>query len=314
MSFAVLATAAWAQQKDKVVIGVLTVTAGRDDPIFEGLWQGLRELGYEEGRNFRVEFRTAQGHNDRLPQLARELIQREVDVIVVLSTVAAQVLKRATSTTPIVMAVVADPVGSGLVSNFARPGGNLTGLSSMSADLIAKRLQLLKETVPGLSRVSVLWSRDGVLNVGSIEVLKAAALSLSMELNFVEVQTREDIGPGIAAVSRANVQALCIIESAVFYINRATLAKLAMKARLPAIYGSRSYAEEGGLISYGVDYADRLRRAAEYVDKILKGAKPGDLPIEQPTMFELVVNLKTAKALGITIPQSILLRADEVIR
>ena len=219
-------------------------------------------------------------------------------MIVVESTVAAQAVKRATSTIPIVMAIVADPVGSGLVANLAHPGGNVTGLSMMMAELSAKRLQLLKEAIPRLTRVAVLWNPDTPYHPKVIEDLKAAAPSLSIELSFVGVRTPEEIGPAFSAVSRAHAQALYVIEDPLFFTHRMTLLKLASKARLPAIYGEREFADAGGLMSYGPNFGDLFRRSAGYVDKILKGAKPGDLPIEQPTKFELVVNLKTAKALG----------------
>jgi putative ABC transport system substrate-binding protein len=314
LNLAVAATHAWAQQTNKVpVVGLLTVGASPDDPLFAVWRQGLRELGYEEGRNLKSEFRTAD-HPDRLPGLAEELVQLKVDVIVATSTPAAQAVKRATSTIPIVMSLVADPVGSGLVANLAHPGGNVTGLSSMVAELSAKRLQLLKETIPRLIRVAVLWNPDMPWHAKGIEELKAAAPSLSVELSFVGVRTPEDFDPAFSAVSRARAQAMYLLDSPLLYVHRMTLAKRASKARLPTIHQSRTYTDAGGLVSYGANYADLMRRSAGYVDKILKGAKPGDLPIEQPTKFELVVNLKTAKALGITIPQSILLQADEVIK
>jgi putative ABC transport system substrate-binding protein len=276
--------------------------------------EGLRDAGYAEGRDVVIEWRHANGDYNRLPELVDDLVQRKVDVIVVESTVAAQAVKRATSTIPIVLAVVADPVGSGLVTNLAHPGGNVTGLSLMIAELSAKRLQLLKEAIPRVARVAVLWNPDTSFHPKVVQDLKAAAPSLSIELNFVAARTPEEFGPAFSAVSRAHAQALYVIDDTLFVNRRAMLVKLASKARLPSFYGFRLYVDEGGLMSYGSNFADQLRRSAGYVDKILKGAKPGDLPIEQPTKFELVVNLKTAKALGITIPQSILVRADEVIK
>jgi putative ABC transport system substrate-binding protein len=246
--------------------------------------------------------------------LAADLVHLRVDVIVVQGTAAAQAVKRATSAIPTVMAVVADPVGSGLVANLAHPGGNVTGLSTMVVELSAKRLQLLKETIPRLTRVAVLGNPASQFYSKAVEDLKDAVPSLPIELTFVTARAPEELGPAFSAASRAHDQALYVIDDALFLSRRATLVKLASKSRLPAIYGFRLYVDEGGLMSYGPNYADMLRRSAGYVDKILKGAKPGDLPIEQPTKFQLVVNLKTAKALGITMPQSILLRADEVIR
>jgi len=314
LNLAVAATHAWAQQTNKnPVVGVLALAVRPDDPLVEVFRQGLRDRGYVDGRNIKIEFRTAD-HPDRLPGVAEELVQLKVDVIVAISTPVAQAAKRATSTIPIVMSLVADPVGSGLVANLPHPGGNVTGLSSMVAELSAKRLQLLKQTIPRLTRVAVLWNPDMSWHAKGIEDLKAAAPSLSIELNFVSVKTPEQFGPAFSTVSQARAQALYLLDSPFLYVHRMTLATLASKARLPTIHQSRTYTDGGGLMSYGANYADLMRRSAGYVDKILRSAKPGDLPIEQPTKFELVVNLKTAKALGITIPQSILLQADEVIR
>ena len=230
------------------------------------------------------------------------------------AALAAQAVKRATSTIPIVMATVADPVGSGLVVSLAHPGGNVTGLSMMITELGAKRLQLLKETIPRLARVAVLWNPDTPFHPKVIGDLKAAAPSLSIELSFMSVQTPEHWGSAFSSISRAHVQALYVIEDSFFFTHRMTLLKLASNARLPVISGVREWADAGALMSYGANRADLYRRSAGYVGRILKGARPADLPIEQPNKFEFVVNLKTAKALGITIPQSILVRADEVIR
>ncbi len=314
LSLVFASTLAWAQQtKKNPVVGLLMVGVRPDEPLVEVFRQGLRELGYVEGRNIKFEYRSAD-HPDRLPGLAEELVQLKVDVIVAISTPAAQAAKRATSTIPIVVTLVADPVGTGLVADLARPGGNVTGLSSMIAEISAKRLALLKEAVPRLTQVSVLWNPDMAWHAKAIEDLKAAAPSLSMDLNFVGVRTAAEFDAAFSAVSRAHAQALYLLDSTLSYAHRMTLTKRASKARLPNIHASRVYAEAGGLMSYGADWADLMRRSAGYVDKILKGARPGNLPIEQPTKFDLVVNLKTAKALGITIPQSILLQADEVIR
>ena len=230
------------------------------------------------------------------------------------NTVAARALKLATSTIPIVMAIIADPVGSGLVASLAHPGGNITGLSMMTTDLTVKRLQLLKEVVPQATRVAVLWNPGTPWHAKVIEDLKAVAPSLSIDLSFVGVRTPEEIGPAFSAVNRAHAQALYVIEDPLLFIHRTTFLKLASSARLPVVHGAREFADAGGLMSYGVNLGDLFRRSAGYVDKILKGAKPGDLPIEQPTKFEFFVNLRTAKALGLTIPQAILLRADEVIQ
>jgi putative ABC transport system substrate-binding protein len=295
-------------------IGVVLGTFSPESEEAQQFRQGLLDAGYSEGRDMVIEWRSASGDYDRLAQLAADLAQSKVDVIVVVSMPAAQAAKRATSTIPIVLAIVADPVASGLVASFAHPGGNITGLSTMTSELSAKRLQLLKETIPRLARVAVLWNPDTAFHTKVLEELKAAAPSLSMELSFVSVRTPEEIDPAFSAVSRAHAQALYVIEDAFFFTHRRKLLKLASKVRLPIILWLKEFAEEGGLMSYAANYRDLFRRSAGYVDRILKGAKPGDLPIEQPTKFELVVNLKTANALGLTIPQSILLRADEVIQ
>jgi putative ABC transport system substrate-binding protein len=295
-------------------IGVLLVGWSPESKEAQQFRKGLLDAGYAEGRDVVIEWRSANGDFDLIPRLAAALVQRKVDVIVVDGTPAARAAVQATSTIPIVMALVADPVGAGLVASLAHPGGNITGLSQMIPELGAKRLQLLREAIPRVTRVAVLWNPATPYHPTMIENLKAVAPSLSIELSFVPAQTPEQLGPAFSAVSRAHAQALYVIDDPFFMVHRATLYKLASKARLPGIYGARQLVDAGGLMSYGTDPGDLFRRAAGYVDKILKGAKPGDLPIEQPTKFELVVNLKTARALGITIPESILLQANEVIR
>jgi putative ABC transport system substrate-binding protein len=295
-------------------IGVLLVISSPEGKDVQGLREGLRDAGYSEGRDVVIEWRSANGDYNRAPELATELVRRKVDVIVTESTPAAQAVKDATSTIPIVMAIISDPVASGLVPNLAHPGGNVTGLSMMMTEINAKRLQLLKEAIPPLTRVAVLWNPDAPWQSNAVEDLKALAPSLSIELSFVGARTSGELSAAFSAVSRAHAQALLVVGGSPFWNHRATLVKLASRTRVPVIYWAREFAEEGGLMSYGPSYGDLFRRSAGYVDKILKGAKPGDLPIEQPTQFELVVNLKTAKALGITIPESILLQAAEVIR
>ena len=295
-------------------IGVLLVANSPEDKYAQAFRRGLLDAGYAEGRDVVIEWRSASGDYNRVPELVDDLVQRKVDVIVVDSTVATRAAKRATSTIPIVMATIADPVGTGLVASLAHPGGNVTGLSMMTTDLSAKRLQLLKEAIPRLTRVAVLWNPDTPYHPKAIEEIKAVAPSLSIKLSFVGARTSEEFGPAFSAASRARAQALYVIIDPHFFNHRMTLLALASKARLPVIYGEKNFAEAGALMSYGPNFGDMFRQSAGYVDRILKGAKPGDLPIEQPTKFELVVNLKTAKVLGITIPQSILLRADEVIR
>jgi putative ABC transport system substrate-binding protein len=294
-------------------IGVLLVLLSPESKEAQAFRQGLRDAGYAEGRDVVIEWRSANGDYARVSELAADLVQSKVDVIVADITLATQAAKRATSTIPIVMATVADPVGSGLVASLAHPGGNVTGLSIMLAELSAKQLQLLKEAIPRIARMAVLWNPDTPYHPKAVEDLKAAAPSLSIELKFVSARTPEQFDTAFSAVSRAHAQALYVLDAPLFFTHRMMLFKLASKARLPTMYGQRENVDEGGLMSYGANNSDQMRRAAGYVDKILKGAKPGELPVEQPTKFEFVVNLKTAKAIGITIPQSILLRADEVI-
>ena len=295
-------------------IGVLMVGFLPQSREAQALPQGLRDAGYTEGRDVVFEWRSAEGYYSRVPSLVTDLVQHKVDIIVVESTIAAQAAKRATSTIPIVMAIVADPVGSGLVTNLAHPGGNLTGLSLMGVDLSAKRLELLKEAIPRLARVAVLWNPATPFHAKAVEDIQAAARALSIDVTLVAAQGPADFGSALSAAKRAHAQALYVVEDPVFTLHRKKLLDLTSKARLPTIYHWRRFADEGGLMSYGVDLSDMFRLSAQYVGRILKGAKPGDLPIQQPTKFELVINLKTAQALGLTIPESILLQADEVIR
>jgi putative tryptophan/tyrosine transport system substrate-binding protein len=309
-----LASAADAQQPTSPRrIGVLE-GGGWPEELVQAFRQGLQEAGYAEGRDVVIEWRSPRGDFARVPELIADLVQHKVEVIVTTSTPETQAAKRATSTIPIVMALISDPVGSGLVASLAHPGGNITGLSTMYADISAKRLQLLKEAIPRLTRVAVMWNPDTPPHTQAIQELNAAAPSLFIELSFVGVRTPEEIGPAFSAVNRAHAKAIYVLDDAFFSAHRTELLKLGLKARLPVIYWQKEVAYEGGLMAYGPDVRDMCRRSALYVGRILKGAKPGDLPIEQPTKFDLVVNLKTAKALGITVPESILLRADEVIR
>jgi putative ABC transport system substrate-binding protein len=296
-------------------IGVLFGIGGsRESKIGQQFRQGLLEAGYTEGRDVIIEWRSANGDYGRIPELAADLVQRKPEVIVVTTTVAANAVTRMTSTIPVVMALVADPVGSGLVTNLAHPGGNVTGLSIMMAELGAKRLQLLKEAIPSLTRVAILWNPATPYHSKAIEGLKAVAASLGIELSFMGIRTPEDFGPAFSAAMRAQAQALYVLDAPLFFTHRTRLLEQASKTRLPGNYAYREYVDEGGLMSYGTSLGDVMRRSAGYVDKILMGARPGDLPIEQPTKFEFVVNLRTAKALGLTIPHSVLLQADDVIR
>ena len=295
-------------------IGVLLVTYAGQEKEVEAFREGLRNAGYSEGRDVVIEWRSSNGNYDRVPELAADLVKRKMDVIVTDITVGARAAVRASSTIPIVMAIVADPVGAGLVTNLAHPGANITGLSLMLGELTAKRLELLKEALPRAKRVLVLWNPATRYHRRAVPDIKAAAPAMSIEPTFVAVRRREDISSVSSAVKRVNAQAILVIDAPVLYMNRRELLTLATNARLPIISGNSDFVSDGALISYGADFSDLFRRSAGYVDKILRGAQPGDLPIEQPTKFELVVNLKTAKVLGITIPESILLRADEVIR
>jgi putative ABC transport system substrate-binding protein len=294
-------------------IGFLLVGFPREGNEVHQFRQGLQDAGYTEGRDVIVDWRSVDDNFARLTELATELVQDKVDVIVVDSTLGAQAVKRATSTIPIVMIAVADPVQAGLVASYAHPGGNLTGLSNVATELNAKRLQLLKKAIPRLSRVAALWNPDTPYP-RMIDDLKMVAPSLSIELSFVSARTSAEFGPAFSAISQMRAQALYLVGDPLFFSHRRTLVQLALKRKLPAIYWQRNFIDEGGLMSYGPSLADLTRRSAGYVDRILKGAKPADLPIEQPTKFEFVVNLKTARALRLTIPEVVLLEADEVIR
>jgi putative ABC transport system substrate-binding protein len=277
------------------------------DPLLEAFRQGLRELGYDEGRNLSIE----EGRDDRLPGLAADLVRLKVDVIVA-GAGAVEAAKRATATIPIVMPLFGDPVRAGLVASLGRPGGNVTGLTSLSGELPGKWMELLKETLPRLSRVAALWDLAG--DPSQVKTSEAAAQSLGMRLHVLKVGRTGGFESAFAEARKDDAGALIILGSPFFYSQRARLVELAAKHRLPTIFPQREFVVgSGGLMSYGADYHHQFRRAATYVDKILKGAKSGDLPIEQPTKFELVINLKTAKALGLTIPPSVLARADETI-
>jgi putative ABC transport system substrate-binding protein len=295
-------------------IGLVLVAFSPESKEAQAFRQGLVDAGYAEGRDVVIEWRSANGDYDKIPALVADLVQRKVEVIVVDGTIATRAAKRSTSTIPIVMAIVADPVASGLVASLAHPGGNITGLSLMSGELAPKRLQLLKDVIPRANRVAILWNPDTPFHKKAVQDLKAEAPAMSIELELFAVSNPDDLPAAFSAAKRVHAQAVYVIESAFFGSHRDQLVSLATKASLPMIYGERRIVEAGALMSYGANFADMYRRAAGYVDRILRGAKPADLPIEQPTKFELVVNLKTAKALGITIPESILLRADEVIR
>jgi putative ABC transport system substrate-binding protein len=305
-----------AQQAVKVPrIGYLALNPAANPHLHEAFRQGLRDLGYVEGRNVVIESRDAEGKIERLPTLAAELVALKVDVLVAQPTVSALAAKQATGTIPIVFPV-AEPVTSGLVTSLARPGGNVTGLSVVSPEFVGKSLELLTEAVPGVSRVALLLKPDSMPDRARKERLEAAevaARALKVRLQVIEARGPEDFARAFSDMTRAHAGALYVLTTPMFEIERRRLVDLAAKNRLPTVYAFKGWVDDGGLMSYGPDIADLYRRAATYVARILKGAKPADLAVEQPTKFELVINLKTAKALGLTIPPSVLVQADQII-
>jgi putative ABC transport system substrate-binding protein len=282
--------------------------------LWETLRQRLRELGYLEGQNIAFESRFADGKPDRLPGLAAELVALKVDIIVTSGTPASLAAKQATRTIPIVMAQLADPVGAGLVASLGRPGGNVTGLTTQDADLGGKRLEMLLQVVPKVSRFAVLIDETSPGSMLIARGTQVAAQSLGVQLQSLGVRGPEELDSAFSAMKEARAGALIVESSSLLFTSRTRLADLALKNRLPTMFAQREYAEAGGLMAYSADFSDLFRRAATFVDKILKGAKPADLPVEQPTKFDFVINLKTAKGLGLTIPPSLLARADEVIQ
>jgi putative ABC transport system substrate-binding protein len=307
-----------AQQAKKIPrIGYLSST---DDPktpgpLIEAFRQGLRDLGYTEGTNILVEYRYAEGMSDRMPSLVAELVQLKVDVVVVTALPAIRAAKQATKTIPIVMVSTFDPVATGIVDSLARPGGNITGLTRLTRDLNGKRLELLKEVVPGTSRVGVLVDANMIARDSAFKDYETAARALKIQLQSLEVRgPNPDFEGAFQAATKERVSALITILDALLNRYPKRIADLAIKNRLPSMYEASDWVEAGGLMSYSANDAENFRRAATYVDKILKGAKPADLPVEQPTKFEFVINLNAAKQLGLTIPQSVLYRADRVIK
>jgi putative ABC transport system substrate-binding protein len=303
-----------AQQPAKIPrIGFLSAAsaAARSTDLFR---KGLADLGYVEGKTITILYRFAEGNFDRLPGLAAELIAAKVDLIVAMVTQASLAAARATKTIPIVMAGVSDPLGSGLVASLARPGGNVTGTSSMSAEVVGKSLEVLKEAFPRTARVALIWNPDNaVFQRQMLKEAEAAAAALKIDLATFGARNRAELDGVYHAISAQGVNALVVLGDPILNLHAAHIAQFAEARRLPAMYGSREMISAGGLMSYAPDIADQFRRAAIYVDKILRGAKPSDLPVEQPTKFELVINLKATRAQGLTIPSSLLLRADEVI-
>ena len=304
--------AADAQQAGRIpLVGVLRPTSPTD-PLTDPFRQGLRDLGYVEGHNIRLVYRFAEGRYERLPGLAAELVRLPVDVLVT-DGPGAIAAKHATDTIPIVFTISAHPVEDGLVASLARPGGNITGLSALDLDLAGKRLELLREIVPSLRRMAIVWNPGRLGHAVQVKELQAVTSKGGIQLEIAEVRNPQELDRAFRTLVAKKVGAVTVFDDAMFFQERTRITELAAQSQMPAMYGYRGYVEAGGLLSYGANRAELSRRAAIFVDKILKGVKPADLPIEQPTKFELVINLKTAKALGLTIPQSILVRADEII-
>jgi putative ABC transport system substrate-binding protein len=312
-----LSYSAQAQQPKKVPrIGYVSGSgdANTPGPQVEAFGQGLRDLGYIEGKNILIEYRHTEAKPDRLPRLAAELVRLKVDVIVVSSALATAAARNVTREIPIVMAVAGDPVGSGHVTSLGQPGGNITGLTNLAPELGGKRLEILKEVIPGLSRVAILADPTNPVFKLQLREVETAAQALKLQVQILEVRGPNDFDDAFGAAKKGRAGAVSTLASAFLGAHRQKLVDFAEISRLPAMYHSSGFAEIGGLMSYGVNNADLYRRAATYVDKILKGAKPADLPVEQPTKFELVINLKTAKQIGLTIPPNVLARADKVIK
>ena len=307
--------AACAQAPAKIRrIGLLSPLSPADAALWHQAFRlGLRDLGWVEGKNISIEYRYAEGRSDRLPDLAADLVRFKVEVIIVPAASAALAAQKVTTAIPIVIAAVGDPVALGLVESLARPGGNVTGLSTMSVEMVGKRLELLKEMVPKLSRVAVLWNPQGAGSTLNWKEIQLPARQLGVQLHSLEVRSPNDFAQAFEDATKARAGALAVMPDQMFTANLKRIAVLATKSRLPSIFHISEFADAGGLAAYGVDRDDLYRRAATFVDKILKGAKPSDLPIDQATKFELVVNMKTAKALGLTFPNSILVQATKVI-
>jgi putative ABC transport system substrate-binding protein len=304
------------QQPKKVPwIGFLSaVSPSTNSARVEAFRQGLRELGYVEGKNIVVEYRYAEGKQDRVRELADELARLKVDIVVSAGPTLTRAAKEATGTIPIVMAFDDDPVGNGFVASLARPGGNITGLSNLAQDLSGKQLELLKEIVPKLSRVAVFGTSTTPGNAESLKEIELAARAFGVQAKYLDIPDPKDIDTAFQAARKGRADAVLVLSSAIIFSQRTRIADLAIKNRLPVIFPQNEFVEDGGLMSYGPNYADLFRRAASYVDKILKGRTPADLPVEQPKKFEFIINLKAAKQIGLTIPPNVLARADKVIR
>ena len=305
--------AAEAQHVDKMPRVGMIGERSSADPFVAAFRQGLRDLGYVEGRNVVVELRYAQGTLERVPKLAADLVRRGIDVLVVGGTVSAQSAKAVTATVPIVFALAGDPVGSGLAASLGHPGGNVTGISNLSPGLLPKQLELLRAAVPKVSRVAILYNPVNPATEPALDETRGAARTMDVELKAFELRNANELAGAFVALTRWRAGGLLAVSDPVVGNQLVQLSYQATRHRLPTMYSRREFVEVGGLVTYGPNYEDNFRRAAAYVDKLLRGAKPADLPVEQPTKFELVINLKTAKALGLTIPQSLLQRADQVI-
>jgi putative tryptophan/tyrosine transport system substrate-binding protein len=307
--------AAEAQSARVYRIGILGESGS--DPSEARVWQafrlGLHELGWIEGQNIRIESRWAEGDFTRLPELAADLVRLKVDLIVTRGSIYVEAVRKATSAIPIVFVMHADPVGTGHVASLARPGGHITGLALMQTEIYRKEFEILISAVPAAKRIAVLWNPDTPSHIPGVKALEASARTLQVQLQTVVARNKADFETAFSTMARAQAQALLVLAFGPYIAERQRIAELALQHRLPTMFNVRDHAEAGGLMSYGTDFNDLSRRGAVYVDKILKGAKPADLPVQQPTKFELVINLKTAKALGLTIPPSLLARADQVI-
>lgn len=313
----VVPVAVVAQQRAKTPrVGILFYgfpSASEPLPVVRAFVDGLRALGWVDGQNMLLEWRYAEGRTDRYPALAAELLALKVDALVAISTPAAVAAKQATTTIPTIMAAVSDPVGSALVSSLAKPGGNITGLSLLAPELSAKRLDLFKQAMPKLSRAAVLWNTANPGMALRFRETEAASRVLGVAIDSVGVQGPGDFENAFATISKHRPDALLVLADTVTVAHRRRTIEFAATSRLPAIYETRDFPDDGGLISYGISMAEHFRRAAFFVDKVLKGARPADLPVEQPSKFELIINMQTAKALGLTIPPSLLVRADQII-
>jgi putative ABC transport system substrate-binding protein len=316
---AVVAFAAWppplaAQQGRQFRIGILeTVPARLNTVNLNGLYRGLREHGYVEGQNLNIEYRSADGRAERFPELAADLVARNIDVLVTRGTPAALAAKNAPGNVPVVMAASGEPLGGGVVGELARPGGKVTGLTAFTTELAGKRVELLRDMLPGVKRFALLHNMSNPVVPAQWEQTKKAAHALRLEAKLLDIRADEDVAPAFERAKKDQIEAILVGVDALIQANRRSIIRLAEDYRLPAIYSSREFTDEGGLMAYGVSYAHLYFRAAGLIDKILKGAKPGDLPIEQPTTFETIVNVKAAKALGLNLSDAFLLRADEVI-